>query len=61
MKSNFVRESSYQKLSPPFREVIDNYKMAASKTEKRDTTIQSEANNGAAFCYAYKNKAQRAW
>ena len=49
MKSNFVRESSYQKLSPPFREVIDNYKMAASKTEKRDTTIQSEANNGAAF------------
>ena len=49
MKSTFVRESSYQKLSPPFREVIDNYKMAASKTEKRDTTIQSEANNGAAF------------
>ena len=49
MKSNFVRESSYQKLSPPFREVIDNYKMAASKTGKRDTTIQSEANNGAAF------------
>jgi len=58
-KLHFVRESSYQKLSPPFLEVIDNYKMAASKTEKRVTTIQSEANNGAAFLLCLQNQGAK--
>ena len=40
------RKSSYQRLSSAFRSVIDNFKIAASKTDKRETTIQAEANNG---------------
>ena len=43
------RKSSYQRLSSAFRSVIDNFKIAASKTDKRETTIQAEANNGSAF------------
>ena len=43
------RKCGYIQLNDDFRTVVDNYKLAASKTEKRLQTIQSEANNCAAF------------
>ena len=45
------RKCGYTQLNDDFRTVIDNYKLAASKTEKRQKTIQSEANNCAAFLF----------
>ena len=46
------RKCGYTQLNDDFRTVVDNYKLAAAKTEKRPQTIQSEALNCAAFLFA---------
>ena len=53
------RKSSYQRLSSAFRSVIDNFKIAASKTDKRETTIQAEANNGSAFLLCLQDQGAK--
>lgn len=50
------RKNSYTELIPPFKLVIDNYKIAASKTEKRAGTISSEANNCSTFLFAMQQQ-----
>jgi integrase len=45
------RKCGYTQLNDDFRTVVDNYKLAASKTEKRPQTIQAEALNCAAFLF----------
>ena len=45
------RKCGYTQLNDNFRTVVDNYKLAASKTEKRQRTIHAEANNCAAFLF----------
>lgn len=45
------RKCGYTQLNDVFRTVVDNYKLAASKTEKRQRTIHAEANNCAAFLF----------
>ena len=52
-------KSSYQRLSSAFRSVIDNFKIAASKTDKRETTIQAEANNGSAFLLCLQDQGAK--
>lgn len=50
------QKNSYTKLIPPFKLVIDNYKIVASKTEKRAGTISSEANNCSTFLFAMQQQ-----
>lgn len=39
--------------------MIDNFKIAASKTDKRETTIQAEANNGSAFLLCLQDQGAK--
>lgn len=50
------RRFGYTQLNDDFRTVVDNYKLAASKTEKRPQTIHAEALNCAAFLFAIQEK-----
>ena len=50
------RKCGYTKLNDDFRTVVDNYKLAASKTEKRPLTIHAEALNCAAFLFAMQEQ-----
>jgi integrase len=50
------RKCGYTQLNDDFRTVVDNYKLAAAKTEKRPQTIQSEALNCAAFLFAMQEQ-----
>ena len=45
------RKCGYTQLNDDFRTVVDNFKLAASKTEKRSQTIQAEALNCASFLF----------
>jgi site-specific recombinase XerD len=46
------RISSYGKLNPCFRAVVDDYQKYAATTDKRPSTISGEANSGSAFLFA---------
>lgn len=50
------RKCGYTQLNDDFRIVVDNYKLAASKTEKRPQTIHAEALNCAAFLFAMQKQ-----
>ncbi len=50
------RKCGYTQLNGDFRTVVDNYKLAASKTEKRPQTIHAEALNCAAFLFAMQEQ-----
>jgi integrase len=50
------RKCGYTQLNDDFRAVVDNFKLAASKTEKRPQTIHSEALNCAAFLFAMQEQ-----
>lgn len=50
------RKCGYTQLNDDFRTVVDNYKLAASKTEKRPLTIHSEALNCAVFLFAMQEQ-----
>lgn len=51
------RKCGYTQLyDDDFRTVVDNYKLAASKTEKRPQTIHAEALNCAAFLFAMQEQ-----
>lgn len=47
----FGRVTTYSKLLPEFKLVIDNYKLFSLKSGKRGNTIAAEASNGAHFLY----------
>ncbi|MBV5344011.1 hypothetical protein JZU68_10650, partial [bacterium] len=50
------RKCGYTQLNDDFRTVVDNYKLAASKTVKRPQTIHAEALNCAAFLFAMQEQ-----
>lgn len=50
------RKCGYTQLNGDFRTVVDNYKLTASKTEKRPQTIHAEALNCAAFLFAMQEQ-----
>lgn len=50
------RMNSYMKLIPEYKAVVDNYKLYASRTEKKQQTIVSEANNASSFFVAMQNQ-----
>lgn len=50
------RKCGYTQLNDDFRAVVDNSKLAASKTEKRPQTIHAEALNCAAFLCAMQEQ-----
>lgn len=50
------RKCGYTQINDDFRTVVDNYKLAASKTEKRPQTIHAEALNCAAFLFAMQEQ-----
>jgi len=50
------RKCGYTQLNDDFRTVVDNYKLAASKTDKRPKTIHAEALNCAAFLFAMQEQ-----
>lgn len=47
----FGRVTTYSKLLPEFKQVLDNYKLFSQKSGKRGSTIVAEAGNGANFLY----------
>jgi integrase len=50
------RKCGHTQLNDDFRTVVDNYKLVASKTEKRPQTIHSEALNCAAFLFVMQEQ-----
>lgn len=50
------RKCGYTQINDDFKAVVDNYKLAASKTEKRPQTIHAEALNCAAFLCAMQEQ-----
>ncbi|WP_159516923.1 tyrosine-type recombinase/integrase [Sunxiuqinia indica] len=55
-RPTLYRKCGYTQLNDNFKTVVDNYKLAASKTEKRPTTIHAEAVNCSSFLFAMQKR-----